>query len=80
MNKVLIAFTSGLILGMLYAPRKGSDTRDKIANLGNSLKEDWNALTDRLAGRIDRVREHVDRVADKAVEKVENTQFQTKSF
>ncbi len=77
MNKVIIAFTSGLILGLLYAPQEGRRTREKIANLGNDLKENWNNITDRIAGKIDELKEGVDNIADRAVEKVESTQFDT---
>ena len=77
MNKVLIAFTSGLIIGLLVAPEKGKKTREKISNIGTSLKENWNSLTDKIAGGIDRMKESVDSVADRAVERVESTQFDT---
>lgn len=77
MNKVLVAFTSGLVIGLLIAPEKGKETREKISNIGTSLKENWNDITDRIVGGIDRVKEKVDNVADSAVEKVENTQFDT---
>ena len=77
MNKIIIAFTSGIILGLLYAPAKGSNTRNKIANLGNDLKDRWNDITDSVADRIDSIREGVDDMADRAVEKVESTQFDT---
>ena len=77
MNKVLIAFTSGLIIGLLIAPEKGKKTREKISNIGTSLKENWNELTDKIAGSIDRMKQNVDHVADSAVEKVESTQFDT---
>ncbi len=77
MNKVLIAFTSGIILGLLYAPQKGKNTRNRIANVGNDLKQKWNDVTDRLACKIDNMRESVDQLADNAVEKVESTQFET---
>ncbi|HSN60583.1 MAG TPA: YtxH domain-containing protein [Ferruginibacter sp.] len=75
MNKVIIAFTSGLILGILYAPAKGKNTRNKIAHAGDSLKAGWNNITDNLADKIDSLREGVDHMADRAVEKVESTQF-----
>ncbi|RYF85396.1 MAG: YtxH domain-containing protein [Chitinophagaceae bacterium] len=77
MNKIIIAFTSGIILGLLYAPAKGSNTRRKIANLGNDLKDRWNDVTDSVANRIDSIREGVDDLADRAVEKVESAQFTT---
>lgn len=79
MNKLLIAFTSGLILGILYAPAKGEKTRIKIAGMGNNIKESWNDITDRIACKIDSVREGVDELADRAVEKVESTQFDTRN-
>ena len=77
MNKLLIGFTSGLILGILFAPAKGEKTRNKLSNMGNNIKEGWNDITDRIAGKIDSIREGVDEIADRAVEKVESTQFET---
>ena len=77
MNKVLIAFTSGLIVGLLYAPKRGTETRANLANLGTNLKDNWNNITDRIAGKIDSMRESVDNLADSVVEKVESTQFDT---
>ena len=77
MNKVIIAFTSGVILGLLYAPQKGRNTRHKIANVGDELKQKWNNVTERLACKIDNLRDSVDDLADTAVQKVENTQFDT---
>jgi len=77
MNKLIIAFASGVILGILYAPSKGQNTRNRIANLGNDLKERWNDVTDKVADRIDSIREGVDDMALSAVEKVEGVQFDT---
>lgn len=77
MNKVLISFTSGIILGVLFAPAKGKNTRKKIADAGLTLKEGWNNIADTVAGKIDGMRESVDNLADRAVEKVESTQFDT---
>jgi len=77
MNKVVIAFTSGIVLGILFAPAKGKNTRKKIADAGLNLKEGWNNITDRVTGKIDGIRESVDNLADRAVEKVEGTQFDT---
>ncbi|MDB5201509.1 MAG: hypothetical protein JWQ27_918 [Ferruginibacter sp.] len=74
-NKLLIGFTAGIVLGVLYAPSKGTKTRQKISGLGNNLKSKWNDMTDCVADKIDSIRESVDDIADKAVEKVESTQF-----
>ncbi|MEP6711578.1 MAG: YtxH domain-containing protein [Ferruginibacter sp.] len=77
MKKLLIGFMAGAVLGILYAPSKGRRTRTKIANIGTTLKESWNSITDSIADRIDSIRDGVDNIADKAVEKVESTQFDT---
>ena len=77
MKKLLIGFTAGAILGILYAPSSGNKTRKKIANIGTDLKEQWNSVTDSIADRIDSIRNSVDNLADRAVEKVESTQFET---
>ena len=77
MKKLLIGFTAGAILGILYAPASGKKSRRKITNIGTDLKEGWNCVTDSIADRIDSKRNSVDNLADKAVEKVESTQFDT---
>lgn len=77
MKKLLIGFAAGAILGILYAPAKGSKTRRKISGIGTDLKEKWNDVTDCIADRIDNIRDGIDEVADRAVEKVESTQFDT---
>ena len=73
----MIAFIAGAVLGILYAPAKGSKTRRKIACIGSDIKEGWNNITDSVADRIDSIRDGVNNLADKAVEKVESTQFDT---
>ena len=77
MKKLMIGFLAGAVLGILYAPAKGAKTRRKIACIGTDLKEGWNNITDALADRIDSIRDGLDSLADKAVEKVESTQFDT---
>ena len=76
LKKMLISFTAGAILGILYAPHKGSKTRKKIANVGRDVKEGWNNIADGISDRIDSIRDGVDNLADKAIEKVEKTQFE----
>jgi gas vesicle protein len=77
MNKIIIAFTSGIVLGLLFAPASGKDTRKKIGNVGNDCKEGWNKFTDKIAGKIDSIKDRVDDMAYSAVEKIESTQFDT---
>ena len=75
-RKMLLSFAAGAVLGILYAPAKGSKARAKLSSIGDEVKEGWNNITDSIAGRIDSIRESVDNVADKAIQKVENTQFE----
>jgi len=62
-TKVVVALLAGLAagaaLGILFAPDKGTDTRDKLSeslkNLGDSIKETAAAEIDNLVGLKDRV-------------------------
>ena len=74
MNKLLIAFTSGLILGILYAPSKGRKTRNKIAELGTSLMDGWNTISETIVGKIENMRDGRDEMEFKEV-KTESMAF-----
>ncbi len=45
-RNLLIGVGVGAVLGILFAPRKGSKTRRKIAKRGADLKDGWNNLKD----------------------------------
>ena len=77
MNKIIVAFTSGILLGLLFAPAKGKQTREKIAKLGDNCKEGWNQLMNKAVDKIDSVKDKVDEVAHQAVDKIEGMQFDT---
>ena len=44
MNKVLIALLSGIIIGILIAPEKGSATREKLIDGFNDLADKFEGL------------------------------------
>jgi gas vesicle protein len=52
---VLAGLAAGTILGILFAPAKGSETRQKITDKGNefaeNLKKRFDRAVDDLAGR-----------------------------
>jgi len=66
-SKVVIALLAGLAagaaLGLLFAPEKGSETRDKLSeslkNLGESIKETAANEIDNLVGLKDKIVENI---------------------
>lgn len=66
-TKVVVALLAGVAagaaLGILFAPDKGDETRDKLAeslkNLGDSIKETAAAEIDNLVGFKDKVVENI---------------------
>lgn len=66
-TKVVVALLAGLAagaaLGILFAPEKGTETRDKLTesltNLGDSIKETAANEIDKLVGLKDKVVENI---------------------
>jgi gas vesicle protein len=64
-GKILLALLAGIaagaLLGVLFAPDKGSETRKKISGKGEdfaeSMKEKFNGFLDDLTEKYDNVRE-----------------------
>ena len=64
-SKVIIALLAGVAagaaLGLLFAPDKGSETRDKLSQ---SLKDFGDAIKDKAAEEIDNLANLKDKVVD----------------
>lgn len=70
MNKVLIGFTAGLLVGLLFAPAKGSETRESLSRKGRDLKDKFNDLVDSLTDKFDMLRNEAEDFAVDEVQRV----------
>jgi gas vesicle protein len=57
MNKILVGFTAGLLVGLLFAPAKGSETRGTLSSRGRDLKNKFNDLVDSITDKFDSLSE-----------------------
>jgi len=70
MNKLLIGFSAGLLVGILFAPAKGSETRESITNKGRDLKDKFNDLVDSITDKIDSIAGNAENFAEEGSQKV----------
>lgn len=58
---VVAGLAVGAIISILFAPKRGADTRENIANktkdLGNGIRDSYSSLKDRLMGAVEEVTE-----------------------
>jgi gas vesicle protein len=65
-SKLLLGFGVGLLVGVLLAPEKGSETRKKIAQSGSDLKDKFNDFIDSLHEKIHAAKDEAENFADRA--------------
>ncbi len=74
-SKVLVGLLAGLAagaaLGLLFAPEKGSDTRDKLSQ---SLKDLGDSIKDRAADEINNLSSLKDKVVDSIKSKLRDVE------
>ena len=52
-SKLVTGFLAGLVVGVLFAPDKGSETRRKVGESGKDLKDKFNDYVDSLSDKFD---------------------------
>lgn len=62
-KNVLIGVTVGAILGILYAPDKGTETRRKLSERGKNLRDAWNSLSDAVYDTVEMAREEINNIS-----------------
>jgi gas vesicle protein len=80
---VLAGLAAGALLGILFAPDKGSVTRKKISTKSDeyaeSLKEKFNEFLNTVTEKFDEVKEEVSDLTEKVQSKVENVKTNVKT-
>ena len=56
-DKIFVGVAVGVILGVLYAPDKGSITRRRLSRTGNDIRDRFNDLKDSIVDKIDSYKE-----------------------
>lgn len=80
-GKVLLGLVAGVaagaIVGILFAPAKGSETRNKISKKGEKLVEDlkekFDEFIENISNKYEEVKDDVADLADKGKSKMEES-------
>ena len=79
---VLAGLATGAVLGILFAPDKGSVTRKKIADKGkdsiDGLKTKYNSVIDNLSSKLEAVKQNGLSHLDEAYEYADDLKNSTK--
>lgn len=70
MSKLFIGFAAGVLLGVLFAPDKGSETRERIARRGRDLKDKFNDFVDSIGSKFEKMTDDAEEYAENIGQKV----------
>ena len=71
-SKFLTGVALGVLAGILLAPDKGSETRRKLSEKGNNLKNKFNDFIDSIHDRFGEAKEEADDLADDVKKKAKS--------
>lgn len=78
---VVAGLAAGALVGILFAPEKGTETRRKIAKKGENyvdeIKVKFNELIDDLSKKMDGVKNKAEEMVDEAKSKLEDAKAST---
>ena len=70
-SKLLSGFLAGVLVGVLFAPDKGSETRRKISKKGADLKDRFNDFVDSISEEFHSFKEDAEDLAQKGKQKAQ---------
>lgn len=80
---MMVAAALGAVIGMLYAPKRGTDTREELMNRYNDVKNKSQDMAmdarDRITRGVDAARNKVETVADKTKDVADKAAGKAKS-
>lgn len=82
LSGVLLGAAAGAVLGILFAPDKGTETRKKISKKGTDLRDSFkakmNSLVDDISDQYEEAKNEAGKLVDSGKEKMESFKNETK--
>jgi gas vesicle protein len=71
-SKLLWGFTLGLLAGLLLAPDKGSETRERLSRKANDLKDKFDDFVDNIAEKLESFKGEAEKMSRNAKSEAES--------